>query len=101
MLTIIQQYINDFGVFFGWIGDILHTIIMVFILPLNFVFTFVKAFLVNAFAAPISTGISYTWSSSVLAVFHSLPYWEIIQAALIAGVSIIVAVFILKTFTKI
>jgi len=101
MLNIIQEYIHDFSIFFGWLGDVLHTIITLFILPLNFVFTYVKAFLVNCFSAPSPTGISYVWNNSVLAVFHSLPYWSAIQTALIAGIGIIIAFFILKVLTKI
>jgi hypothetical protein len=101
MLTIIQEYINDFGVFFGWVGEILHTIISTFILPLNFVFTYIKAFLIHAFNEPIATGMSYTWNGGVMSVFHSLPYWNYIQDTLFLGISIIFAMFILKVLTKI
>jgi hypothetical protein len=101
MLNSIQHFINDFSVFFGWIGDILHTLISTFLLPLNFVFTFVKAFLVNSFLTPIATGFNYIWDNSVMSIFQSLPYWNLIVAALIAGIGIIITFFILKVLTRI
>lgn len=94
----VLHYINDLFVFIGWIGSLLKEIITLFLMPLTYVFTFLKAFLDTAFITP--EDFSFEWSSEVLSVFSTLPYWSIMSSVLAIGISIIVIFFVLRTFLK-
>lgn len=89
--------LNDLFVFLGWFFVLIKNLIDIFLLPLTFIFTFLKAFFNSAFSAPIDfTGVS--WDSGVLAIFQSLPLWNELMAVLVAGISIILLFFILRQF---
>lgn|SRR5574343_44250 len=92
------HYLNDTWVFLGWLFSVIGQLISLFILPLNFIFQFLKGFLGTAFTAPAD--YSYTWSSEILAVFNHIPLWSTMSVVLGACISILALVALLCLFTK-
>lgn len=92
------HYLNDTWVFLGWIFSVIGQVVSLFLLPLNWVFNFLKGLLGQVFTAP--TDFSYSWSGDVLAVFAHIPYWTTISVVLGACISIIAVIFVLRLFTK-
>lgn len=92
------HYLNDTWVFLGWIFSVIGQVVSLFLLPLTWVFNFLKGLLGQIFTAP--TDFSYTWSGEVLAVFQAIPYWSIIAVVLGACISIIAVIFVLRLFTR-
>jgi hypothetical protein len=92
------HYLNDTWVFIGWLFSVIAQLVSLFLLPLNFIFQFLKGFLSTAFSAP--TNYSFTWSSEVLAVFQHIPLWSTMSVVLGACLSILALVAILWLFTK-
>jgi uncharacterized membrane protein len=92
------HYINDTWVFLGWIFSVIGQLVSLFLLPLNFIFQFLKGFLSSAFATP--TDYSFTWSSEILAVFNHIPLWSTMSLVLGVCLSILALVAILWLFTK-
>lgn len=95
----VLHYINDLFVFFGWVGTILKEIIVLFLMPLTYVFTFLKTFLNSAFVTP--NNFSFEWNSEILSIFSTIPYWSFVTSVLTIGVSIIVLFFVLKVFLRV
>lgn len=93
------HYGNDTFVFFGWISELIKNIISVFLLPLSYIFTFLKSFFVNALGAPIEFE-EYTWTDEVLSVFNAIPLWSEMITAIGVALTIIVVFFVLRTFLK-
>lgn len=91
------HYLNDTWIFLGWIFSVLAQIVALFLLPLTFIFQFLKGFLSSVFAAP--TDFPFTWSTEVLTVFNAIPYWSTISLVLGIGISIIALFAILNLFT--
>lgn len=92
------HYVNDTWVFLGWIFSIISQLVSLFLLPLTFVFNFLKGFVANVFAPPVS--FSYSWSTEILGVFNHIPYWTEIGVVLGACLSVIVVIGLLWLFTK-
>jgi hypothetical protein len=92
------HYLNDTWVFLGWIFSVIGQVVSLFLLPLTWVFNFLKGLLGQIFTAP--TDFSYTWSGEVLAVFQAIPYWSVIAVVLGACISIIAVIFVLRLFTR-
>ena len=99
MDTLIQFY-SDFFVLIGWIGSVLGQIVNTFLSPLNFIFTYLKAFISNAFSAPVSN-ITYTWNAQVLAVFNAIPYFSALKTAIFVAIGVLFIFFIFREITKI
>lgn len=92
------HYLNDTWVFLGWVFSVIGQVISLFLLPLTYVFQFLKGLVGQVFASP--SDFSYTWSSEVLAVFDNIPYWDTISAVLGACIIVIAVIFVLRQFTK-
>lgn len=91
--------INDVGVFFGWVGSILKEIVMTFVMPMTYIFTFLKSLLSSAFQSPTDF-TDYSWDAGILGVFSTIPYWNTLIVVIGIGISVIVLFFILRTFLK-
>jgi hypothetical protein len=92
------HYLNDGWVFYGWIFGVISDLISLFLLPLNFVFQFLKGLLSEAFASPVD--YSYSWSSEVLDVFGHIPLWDTIGIVCGAGLVVIALFGLLWLLTK-
>ena len=93
------HFFNDGVVFFGWIGSILKEIVLTFVMPLSYVFAFMKALLVSAFATPVDyTG--YSWDAGILAVFSAIPLWTTLIAVIGIALAVLVLFFVLRAFLR-
>ncbi len=92
------HYLNDTWVFLGWLFSVIGQLISLFLLPLNYIFQFLKGFLGTAFASP--SDYSYTWPSEVLGLFQHIPQWDTFGVVCGAGLSILALVALLYLFTK-
>jgi hypothetical protein len=81
--------------------DNLGNLFAIIFTPLTWVFNFVKGFFVSAFATPVEPTITWTFSSDILAVFQSIPYWSVFTFAIGSGVAILVLVFIFRRLTSV
>lgn len=80
------RFFNDAIIFFGWIFSLIGNIITIFLLPITWIFSFLKALLLAGFASPTDT--NYTWLISVNQILESVPYWTELMTALTIGLSI-------------
>lgn len=95
------HYFNDGFVFLGWIFSILKEIILVFTLPIFFIFNFLKAFTISAFSTPIVPSTIYSFSPGIMAIFETLPYWDTIGGVLGFATLIVIGVAILKILLQV
>lgn len=99
LFDFVLHFINDAGVFFGWLGSILLEIVKTFVMPLTYIFTFLKSLLSSAFQTPTDfTG--YSWDAGILGVFGAIPYWDTLIVIVGIGISMIVLFFVLRTFLR-
>lgn len=96
MFAWLIHYLNDFFIFLGWVFSIIKELIVVFILPISYVFNFLKAFTISAFSAPQTAELGYSFSAGVLALFDAVPYWDTIVTVLGLAVMFFLAVTLLK-----
>lgn len=101
MFNWLIHYVNDFFIFLGWTFSIIKELVKTFTLPISYIFNFLKAFTTSAFSSPQTPDASYTFSSGILGVFQSLPYWNVITAVLGIGILIIIGIAIFKLLLKI
>ena len=94
------QTASDFIIFLGWVWqNFLITIGQIF-LPVRYIYTFLKEFLTSALAAPPAGPDIYHFDTGVLSIFSQVPYWNILLFSAVLGITILMIVFILKTFLK-
>ena len=101
MFSWLIHYFNDFFIFLGWTFSILKELILVFTLPIFFIFNFIKAFTISAFSSPIVADASYSFNPEIMAVFETIPYWETIIAVLSMTALIVIGVAILKILLQV
>ena len=96
----IPQSIQDFFVFVGWLFQSVIELFSHIFDPVRFFYTFLQSFFSNAFAPPISPENIWSFDNQTLAVFQSIPYFDTLIYAAVAGVAILFIVFILKTINQ-
>lgn len=101
MFSWLIHYFNDFFIFTGWIFSILKELVLVFTLPIFFIFNFLKAFTISAFSSPVIPGAEYYFSPGTMAVFQSIPYWNVMIGVLGMTILIVIGVAILKILLKV
>jgi hypothetical protein len=93
--------VSDVFVFLGWIFSALKQVILALLLPLTYLFNFLKGFLTNAIKTPIVPETSYAFSSSTMAIFNKIPYWSVLSHILGIALMIIAGFAILRTVSKV
>lgn len=101
MFAWLIHYLNDFFIFLGWVFSILKELILCFILPISYIFNFLKAFTISAFSAPQTAELGYSFSAGVLSVFDEIPYWSTVATVLGIALLVGVGVAILKVIMSI
>jgi hypothetical protein len=96
----VLHFINDIGVLIGWIGTTLTAMFLLFFLPLQYIFLFLKNFFISAFSAPVSPEHFYTFSPEILGVFNAIPFWQDVGFALGVALGVLFVFFVLKTILK-
>ena len=97
----IVHYINDSFIFLGWLFSIIKALVNVFVLPISYIFNFIKAFLSSAFKSPITPESSYTFTGDILSVFSAIPSWSVLTYIVGVLILLVAGFAILKLFTKI
>jgi len=92
------QLASDIVVFLGWFWENTTSILNDVFLPVRFIYAFLKQFFVSAFASPTTPEVSLEFSTNVLAVFNSVPYFDVLISTAILGITILIVGFIIKHF---
>jgi len=95
------QTASDFIIFVGWLWQNLILLAKQIFLPITYIFTFIKQFFVSAFAPPSAYTPLYTFSTELKSLFVSIPYFSTLFAAALLGLTVIMVVFIFKTFLRV
>lgn len=92
--------ISDFFIFLGWLWTNIVEIFKALFVPLQYIYSFFQSFFSTAFSSPVEPETIWSFNDETLAVFGAIPYFHILIAAAIAGISLLFIIFILKTFLK-
>jgi hypothetical protein len=95
------QTASDFIVFIGWLWSNLILLAKQVFLPITYIFTYIKTFFVFAFATPETYTPLYTFSANVKSIFASIPYFSTLFSVALLGLTIVMVVFIFKTFLRV
>lgn len=68
--------------------------------PLAWLFNFLKGFFIGVSSPAPTAEISWVFPDNIMAVFNAIPYFNLIEYACGAGISILILVFIFKRFTE-
>jgi formylmethanofuran dehydrogenase subunit A len=68
--------------------------------PLAWLFNLLKGFFDGVSSPPPATAIAWTFPDNIMAVFNAIPYFNLIEYACGAGISILVLVFIFRRFAE-
>jgi len=79
---------SDFFVFISWIFTSIKELISAVLLPISYIVNFLSGFISSATKEPVSPEASYTFSTSTMSIFQSIPYWDTLSY--IIGVSILI-----------
>lgn len=82
------HYFSDFFVFLSWVFSALRQLVYAITIPIAYIGSFLRAFVVNAIKTPPAPEASYNFASSTLDIFSSIPHWGILSSVL--GVCILV-----------
>jgi hypothetical protein len=93
--------ISDVFVFLGWLFSALKEIIMAMLLPLTYIFNFLKGFLTNAIKSPIVPETNYVFSTSTMSIFETIPYWNILTSILGVLILVITGFAIIRVISRI
>ena len=94
------QTASDFIIFLGWAWQNFLIIIGQIFLPVRYIYTFLKNFLASALATPPAGPDIFHFDTGILSIFSIVPYWNTLIFALVIGITILMIIFILKTFLK-
>jgi hypothetical protein len=94
------QTASDFIVFVGWVWQNLFTLIGKIFIPVRFIYTYLKSFVVSAFATPPEVDVIWSFPANIMGLFQGIPYWNVLLGALVIGIFIILIVFIFKILLK-
>jgi hypothetical protein len=94
------QTASDFIIFLGWVLQNFLIFVGQIFLPVRYIYTFLKSFLSSALAIPPAIPSFYTPDAGVLSIFAQVPYWNTLLFAAVIGITILMIVFIIKTFLK-
>lgn len=94
------QTASDFLIFLGWAWQNITLILKSVFLPIQYIFTFLKSLFGEAISRPVEPEIIWTWTGQVQQVFSFIPYWSTITLVLGVALTILILVFILKTFLR-
>lgn len=92
---------SDLFLFASWTGEMIGSIFSKLSLPFQFVYNFFKNIYTYGFATPSDPEITYTFSTSTIAVFETIPYWSTLIMVLGIGLVLVVGLGIFKLITKI
>jgi formylmethanofuran dehydrogenase subunit A len=89
--------------FFNVLRYVMSNIASLFTLlftPLQWLFNFLKGFFVGVSSPAEAADIAWTFPENIMAVFNAIPYFNLIEYACGAGISILVLIFIFRRFAE-
>jgi len=92
---------SDLFIFGAWTGEMIGAIFSKLSLPFSFVYNFFKNVYSYGFTTASDPAVSYTFSTSTLEVFDTIPAWDTMSMILGIGLVIIVGFGIFKMIIKI
>lgn len=92
------QTASDFFVFLGWAWQNTTAILGNVFLPVRYIYTFLKQFFTSAFAPPAPPESIWSFGTDTLAIFSTIPYFNVLIYAVVLGITILFVVFLIKTF---
>lgn len=98
----INHSITDIFVLFGWLFSNFRDFFIGILLPIRYVYTFLKEFINTAVISP-TTSAEALWQfpGNVMDFFNAIPLWNILSSVLGIAIIILVGFAILKRFSHI
>jgi hypothetical protein len=94
------QAISDFFTLIGWLWQNTTDILGNIFLPVRYIYTFLKQFLDSAFSPPITPETIWAFDDNVIAVFHAIPYFDVLLSVLMIAITITIGISLLKSFQR-
>ena len=95
------QQADDLIIFIGWVFHNLTLVLKQVFLPVRFVYAFLKSAISSAFATPITPDLPFSFNSDVMALFHTIPYFNFLIGGVAVAFGIIVLVVLVKVFQRV
>lgn len=102
LFEFVNHNITDVFVFAGWLFSNFKIFFGNVLLPIRYVYSFLKEFIDTALISPTTSAKSiWNFPDNIMSVFNAIPYWTTISAVLGIAVIILVGFSILKHLTHI
>ena len=95
------HYFSDLFIFLGWLFSMIKELVLAVVLPISYIGSFLKGFLINAIKTPETPEASYTFSTSTMGIFETIPHWSLISSILGICILVLGGFAILRLITKI
>lgn len=93
---LIVHFMTDVFVFTGWFAYSLKSIFLAILSPVAYFFQVLKSFFGTAFGTATPPGISYTFTSDIVDVFNTIPYWSAFGTVLGAVLILVIGISAVK-----
>lgn len=94
--------ITDVFIFIGWTFNNFANFFGSFMLPVRYVYTFLKQFVDVAFSTPTTSAKSiWFFSADILSVFDKIPYWNIFSSVIGVALIVLLGFGVLRLFRHI
>ncbi len=94
------HFINDFFIFLGWLFSGLKELIGALTMPISYAYHFLSSMITGATTATSTPAVSYTFATSTMSVFESIPYWETLSYIIGVCILILSGIAIIRLLTK-
>jgi len=95
------HYFSDIFVFLGWLFSVIKELVLAVLLPITYIGNFLKGFITNAIKTPEIPETSYTFSTSTMGIFETIPHWNLIASVLGICILVLGGFAILRLITKV
>jgi len=87
--NVVRYIIENLGSFFTYL-----------FVPLAALFNFVKGFFQGITTPPPATAISWVFPDNIMAVFNAIPYFNLLELAVGAGLAILIVNYIMRRLSE-
>jgi len=94
------EIVSDFVCFVGWLWDNISILLRNVFLPVQYIYTFLKGFFGEALKIPATPETIWSFDTGTKQIFASIPYFDTLISVAIAGITILMIIFILKSFQR-
>lgn len=100
LFDFIIHYFQDLIITFAWYGYNLGLILYQILAPIKYIFVFTEKFVINSFTPPILPEEITGFATSTASFFRSLPYWNVVNLAIVVLILFIGGIAIIKLILK-